>query len=245
MRSEPTMRLVALAFACLASAAGPASAQARYQLPPKPIVDILDAKPLPTATVSPTRQDIALLERSSMPAIAEVSQPMLRLAGARINPRTNGPHRAIVLTGITVQHLADGLRARGIEEPLFTSDGPTDDMLQGGGKLFAGSGGRVIGPGHFGLLDLGEGVQKFSCHFEADLDRGGASVVDIRPLLWKDGWPIGGDNVWEGTYEIQSQRSGGALELGVDFEVGGQAVLGRQDSLPTPWLTERHGYDPT
>ena len=28
-------------------------------------------------------------------------------------------------------------------------------------------------------------------------------------------------------------------------EVGGQAVLGRQDSLPTPWLTERHGYDPT
>ena len=29
------------------------------------------------------------------------------------------------------------------------------------------------------------------------------------------------------------------------LEVGGQAVLGRQDSLPTPWLTERHGYDPT
>ncbi len=28
-------------------------------------------------------------------------------------------------------------------------------------------------------------------------------------------------------------------------EVGGQAVLGRQYSLATPWLTERHGYDPT
>ena len=28
-------------------------------------------------------------------------------------------------------------------------------------------------------------------------------------------------------------------------EVGGQAVLGRQGSLTTPWLTERHGYDPT
>ncbi|MDP8597805.1 hypothetical protein [Enterococcus lactis] len=27
----------------------------------------------------------------------------------------------------------------------------------------------------------------------------------------------------------------------LNFEVGGQAVLGRQDSLPTPWLTERHG----
>ena len=28
-------------------------------------------------------------------------------------------------------------------------------------------------------------------------------------------------------------------------EVGGQAVLGRQGNEPTPWLTERHGYDPT
>ncbi len=28
-------------------------------------------------------------------------------------------------------------------------------------------------------------------------------------------------------------------------QVGGQAVLGRQLNSPTPWLTERHGYDPT
>ena len=28
-------------------------------------------------------------------------------------------------------------------------------------------------------------------------------------------------------------------------EVGGQAVLGRQSRYTTPWLTERHGYDPT
>ncbi len=31
----------------------------------------------------------------------------------------------------------------------------------------------------------------------------------------------------------------------IELQVGGQAVLGRQDSLTTPWLTERHGYDPT
>ncbi len=30
-----------------------------------------------------------------------------------------------------------------------------------------------------------------------------------------------------------------------EIEVGGQAVLGRQNISPTPWLTERHGYDPT
>ena len=29
------------------------------------------------------------------------------------------------------------------------------------------------------------------------------------------------------------------------FQVGGQAVLGRQLQTATPWLTERHGYDPT
>ena len=65
-------------------------------------------------------------------------------------------------------------------------------------------------------MDLGDDVEKFSCHYEADLDRGGRSVLDIRPLLWKDGWPVAGDNFKEGTYEIQSERSGFALELAVD-----------------------------
>ena len=29
------------------------------------------------------------------------------------------------------------------------------------------------------------------------------------------------------------------------LQVGGQAVLGRQSAYATPWLTERHGFDPT
>ena len=81
-------------------------------------------------------------------------------------------------------------RARKVTGPFLDNMGI--DMLQGGGKLFLGSSGRQIGPGHFGLLDLGDGVQKFSCHYEADLDRGGISVLDIRPLLWRDGWPEAG-----------------------------------------------------
>ena len=97
------------------------------------------------------------------------------------------------------------------------------DMIQGGGKLFAGSAGKVIGPGHFGLLDMGDGVQRFSCHYEADLDRGGASVLDIRPLLWKDSWPVAGENLTAGTYEIESVRTGTALELAVEgLPVGGR-----------------------
>jgi arabinan endo-1,5-alpha-L-arabinosidase len=106
-------------------------------------------------------------------------------------------------------------RSRKVTGPFLDNMGV--DALKGGGKLFVAAGGRFVGPGHFGLLDLGEGVQKFSCHYEADLDRGGRSVLDIRPLLWRDGWPVAGDNFQEGTYEIQSERSGYALELAVDF----------------------------
>jgi arabinan endo-1,5-alpha-L-arabinosidase len=111
-------------------------------------------------------------------------------------------------------------RARKVTGPYLDNMGI--DMLEGGGKLFAGSRGRHVGPGHFGLLDLGQGVQKFSLHYEADLDRGGVSVLDIRPLLWRDGWPIAGDNLDAGTYSIQSARTGTVLELAVQgAPVGG------------------------
>jgi len=106
-------------------------------------------------------------------------------------------------------------RSRKVTGPYLDDMGA--DMLRGGGKLIVAASDRHFGPGHFGLIDLGDGVQKFSCHYEADLDKGGRSVLDIRPLLWKDGWPLGGDNFKEGTYEIQSERSGYALELAVDF----------------------------
>jgi arabinan endo-1,5-alpha-L-arabinosidase len=106
-------------------------------------------------------------------------------------------------------------RSRKVTGPYLDNMGI--DMLKGGGKFVVGASGRFVGLGHFGLLDLGDGVQKFSCHYEADLDRSGYSVLDIRPLLWKNDWPVAGDNFMKGTYEIQSERSGFALELAVDF----------------------------
>lgn len=90
-------------------------------------------------------------------------------------------------------------------------------LLKGGGKLVVAGHGRQYGPGHFGLIDLGDGVEKFSMHYEADLDRGGRSVLGIQPLLWKNDWPVAGENIVPGTYEIQSERNGGALQLAVDF----------------------------
>lgn len=106
-------------------------------------------------------------------------------------------------------------RSRQVTGPYLDNVGR--DMLEGGGKMVIAAGGRVAGPGHFGLINIDEGIQKMSCHFEADLDQSGRSVLGIRPLLWKNGWPVAGENFVEGTYEIESERRGYALELAVDF----------------------------
>jgi arabinan endo-1,5-alpha-L-arabinosidase len=111
-------------------------------------------------------------------------------------------------------------RSKKVTGPYVDANGV--DMIKAGGKQLLGSRGRLIGPGHFGMMDLGQGIYKFTMHWEADLDRGGASILDIRPLLWKDGWPLAGENLKDGTYEIQSPRTGNALELAVEpVPVGG------------------------
>ncbi len=118
MISKPA-RLAALVGALLAPALAaqvhvPSAADPpRYVLPPKNVVDAFDAEPLPQTLVSPNRQVVVIAKARAYPTIAELSQPMLRLAGARVNPRTNGPHRNSGLPGtgiyaITVKRIADG-----------------------------------------------------------------------------------------------------------------------------------------
>jgi arabinan endo-1,5-alpha-L-arabinosidase len=106
-------------------------------------------------------------------------------------------------------------RSRNVEGPYLDNVGR--DMFHGGGKMVIAAGDRVCGPGHFGRTVIDEGVEIMSCHYEADFERSGRSVLGIRPLLWKNGWPIAGDRFKEGTYEIESERRGYALELMVDF----------------------------
>lgn len=122
-------------------------------------------------------------------------------------------------------------RSRKVTGPYLDNMGR--DMLKGGGKMVVDASARQIGPGHFGLIDLGDGVQKMSMHYEADLDQSGRSVLGIRPLLWKDGWPVAGENFKEGTYEIESVRRGYALELAVDFvRMPGGMRFGRNADEP-------------
>ena len=122
-------------------------------------------------------------------------------------------------------------RSKNVTGPFIDNVGR--DMLQGGGKMVIAAGDRVVGPGHFGRTVIDEGVEIMSCHYEADLDQGGrSSVLGIRPLLWKNGWPVAGDRFKEGTYEIESERRGYALELAVDFvrmQTARRGFWGRQD----------------
>ncbi len=106
-------------------------------------------------------------------------------------------------------------RSRSVTGPYIDNVGR--DMLEGGGKLVIAAGERKTGPGHFGRFVVADGVEKMSYHYEADFDQGGRSVLAIRPLLWKNGWPVAGEAFKEGTYEIESERRGYALELAVDF----------------------------
>jgi len=98
--------LVAALLAAFAFA--PAAAQSGYRTPPAPIPQILDAPPLPLGSAGPNGDWLLLMERANLPPISEVAAPMLRIAGMRINPATNGPAGSYyTLTGFTLKNLAD------------------------------------------------------------------------------------------------------------------------------------------
>ena len=106
-------------------------------------------------------------------------------------------------------------RSKKVTGPYRDNMGRT--MIEGGGKMVLGARNRYIGPGHFGRTIIDKGVEIMSCHYEADLDQSGRSVLGIVPLTWQNGWPVAGHQVKAGTYEIESVRRGYSLELAVDF----------------------------
>src|SRR5205807_10339107 len=89
-----------------------ADAQTPYRTPPQVVVDILDAPPLPVATLSPDRRWLLLLEQRSMPTIAELARPMLRLAGSRIDPRNHGPLQPSLIAGVVLERVGDASQHR-------------------------------------------------------------------------------------------------------------------------------------
>ncbi len=85
-----------------------AGQQPRYLTPPPDIVAAFDVEPLPAALLSPNKQVLALTYRKGQPSIAELAQPVLRLAGARVNPKTFGPQRTGLIYAISLKPVAGG-----------------------------------------------------------------------------------------------------------------------------------------
>ena len=63
--------------------------------------------------MSPNRDVLALYERRGDAPLADLAAPMLRLAGTRLNPQTNGPHRAALSAGLVLMPIAIAANAPG------------------------------------------------------------------------------------------------------------------------------------
>lgn len=122
-----------MGLAATAGLAGLAAAQspdAQYQKPPKAILDVLNAPVTPALSLSPSREVGLLYAPMLYPPISDLAQPMLRLAGVRINPANNGPHGAVRYNGFVLKRIADGQEMRvtlptdgHLSAPLWSPDG--------------------------------------------------------------------------------------------------------------------------
>jgi dipeptidyl aminopeptidase/acylaminoacyl peptidase len=126
MRKLVSVSLLVLAFfaGCLLLAQEP------YKLPPKEVIDIVDALPPPAAIISPAGDLMLLAEYRAMPSIADLAQPMLKLAGTRILPKYNSRQQTIFYTGLTIKSIKDGLTKRvelpegaKLDSPRWSHDG--------------------------------------------------------------------------------------------------------------------------
>ena len=109
-----------------------AFAQQKYEKPPQEILDVLNAPLAPSPFLSPSRDMIAFAQPMIYPAIADLAEPMLRLAGVRINPLTNAERSYIYYwVGLTLKRISDGIEipialpvdVRRIGRPRWNADG--------------------------------------------------------------------------------------------------------------------------
>src|ERR1017187_3503283 len=79
-----------------------------YQKPPQAVLDVLNSPLTPTLTISPNRHFAMQGQPVRYPPIAELAQPMLRIAGMRINPKTNGLHNTTFNSSLTLRKIPEG-----------------------------------------------------------------------------------------------------------------------------------------
>lgn len=129
--SQLLFRALSLLFIFAMTTRGLAQDNLSYQMPPKAIADLIDAEPTPAANLSPSGDQMLLLSTPNLPSIEEVAQEELRIAGIRINPKTNSSSRSRYFNGMRLKSMADlqerpitGLPAHPkIENVSWASDG--------------------------------------------------------------------------------------------------------------------------
>jgi dipeptidyl aminopeptidase/acylaminoacyl peptidase len=91
-----------------------------YRLPPPALQAIVDAPRPPQLVLGPRRDLAAMLQTPSLPSIATVAQPELKLAGMRINPRTYSDSRFSFGSDLWLKEIASGqdTRIEGLPQPL-------------------------------------------------------------------------------------------------------------------------------
>ncbi len=143
--------LTICALALLSLTAWPALAQTPYQKPPKAILDVLNAPNAPQVSISPAGDHMMLSYRESYPTIADLSEPMVRIAGLRINPATNGLRQPQLVTGLTLKSIADGKETK-VPVPVNARIGFGRGGGRGGGA-FGGGGGWSPDGKHFAFTN--------------------------------------------------------------------------------------------
>ncbi len=126
--------LIPLVLVLLAVSIPIAADQLPYQKPSKEVLDILNAPTLPALSVNPTHTYATLSRSERNPSISEVAEPMLRVAGIRIDPRTNGLHLAPHSVAIEIVKLPEGTKVK-LALPPGAQAGPL--RWSADGKMFA------------------------------------------------------------------------------------------------------------
>lgn len=162
-------------------------AQDSYQKPPKDIMDVLNAMPSPQTSISPAKDKIALFEPMIYPSIAELSQPMLRLAGLRINPNTNAAHRQPYATKMTLKNISDGKETvvyLGDKQMLVSPQWSADGKYIAVGNVLAGSNNGTGGGVQLWIVETATGKARLVASLRVNTAFGGfAWMPDQKSLL--------------------------------------------------------------
>jgi dipeptidyl aminopeptidase/acylaminoacyl peptidase len=105
-----------------------------YQKAPAPIGELLSTPASPSVYFNPQRDAMIIYRAERHPPVADLAGPVLRLAGLRVNPNNNGPHRTARCVELILQPLPEG-KERAI--PIQPNSRITPPSWSPDGKQFA------------------------------------------------------------------------------------------------------------